>query len=528
MKKTRILAAAMMSIGAAALPCAAAVSAGADPFAFLFLDAGARPVALGGAYTALASDANALLYNPAGLGRVVQDEATFMHNQYMQEISQDYAAIATRDGWSANFNRLGLGNIPRTTLANPDGEGSVSYSDLAVGAGYGRALTDSLSAGVGLKYVRESFDTVDMQGEAMDLGGLYSPTGVPGLSMGLAVQNIGPSVSGTSGKMPLNYRAGTAYAFHLGGTSHVLTADVSKERVQNAIAAVGVETLILEPMTLRAGYNSGNGLGSGVTVGVGFRFRSLSADYAFVGMGPAGDGHRISVTLRWGPAGLRKRIESAVSAAPAAALPAAAAASPAPVEAAPPSSPTVAAEPISTPTVVAVPPSASAAEIKAVNGLTAVAAPGSITPAVLKAVMGAAGDPSCPPDKDSVLCMNLGAEFESNKMEPEGAFAGRLHELATFLNSNPGARVAFQGHTDDSGTDDYNLDLSKRRAEAVKDYLSKREGIAPDVLTAEGMGKSLPVAPNRTAEDRRRNRRVIIVIQWPAGPAAPAAPAAKP
>jgi hypothetical protein len=300
MKALRILAAAVIAIGAAALPCAAAGSAGSDPFAFLFLDANARPVALGGAYTALANDANALLYNPAGLGRLSQSEATFMHNEYLQDITQDYAAIATQSGWSVNFNRLGLANIPRTTISNPDGDGSTSYNDLALGLGYGQALTDSLSLGVGVKFIREDFDTVNMQGEGLDLGGLYTPPAVPGLSVGVAAQNIGPKTYGAPEQMPFNMRAGTAYTFHLGGTTHTVTADVEKERVQRVIFAAGVETLILDPLSLRVGYNSGNDQGSGVTMGVGFRFRALSADYAFVAMGQAGNAQRLSVTFRWG------------------------------------------------------------------------------------------------------------------------------------------------------------------------------------------------------------------------------------
>jgi hypothetical protein len=151
-----------------------------------------------------------------------------------------------------------------------------------------------------VKVIREDFDAVNMQGEGLDLGGLYTPPAVPGLSFGLAVQNIGPAAYGAPEQMPLNLRAGTAYTFHLGGTTHTVTADVEKERDQRVIAAAGVETLILDPLTLRVGYNSGNDQGSGVTMGVGFRFRSLSADYAFVAMGQAGNAQRLSVTFRWG------------------------------------------------------------------------------------------------------------------------------------------------------------------------------------------------------------------------------------
>jgi hypothetical protein len=74
-----LLAAALL--GAAGAARADNGSAGAEPFAFLQLDSSARSAALGGAYTALASDANALQYNPGGLGMVRQNEAQFMYNQ---------------------------------------------------------------------------------------------------------------------------------------------------------------------------------------------------------------------------------------------------------------------------------------------------------------------------------------------------------------------------------------------------------------------------------------------------------------
>ena len=73
----------------------AAPAAGTEPFNFLALDADARAVALGGAYTALATDANALLYNPAGLGLVRQSQIAFMHNQYIAGLTQEYMGLAT-------------------------------------------------------------------------------------------------------------------------------------------------------------------------------------------------------------------------------------------------------------------------------------------------------------------------------------------------------------------------------------------------------------------------------------------------
>jgi outer membrane protein OmpA-like peptidoglycan-associated protein len=71
--------------------------------------------------------------------------------------------------------------------------------------------------------------------------------------------------------------------------------------------------------------------------------------------------------------------------------------------------------------------------------------------------------------------------------------------------------IVVKGHTDATGDDARNLELSKKRADAVKDYLVSR-GIAPERVRAEGRGKQQPSAPNDTAEGRAQNRRVEIIV----------------
>jgi hypothetical protein len=285
-----------------ASPCLA--GAGAEPFDFLFLDANARAVGMGGAYTAMATDANALLYNPAGLAKVARSEATFMHNMYFQGITQEYAAYASPKGWSANLNYLSFGSVQKTTLSDPDGisTGQTTLRDMAFTAGYGCNLLGALSLGVGAKFIREVIDSFALTGYALDLGALYEIKSFNGLRVGAALQNIGPPARSVTAKenLPLNLRVGLGYEFKVLGIPGAVALDAAKERSQKTLPALGGEVRPLKPLAVRVGYNSRNKAGTGVTAGVGFLFKDGSIDYGFVPYGDLGNSHRISVTLRWG------------------------------------------------------------------------------------------------------------------------------------------------------------------------------------------------------------------------------------
>ena len=282
----------------------AAGSAGAEPFNFLFLDANARAVAMGGAYTALATDANALLYNPAGLARVARSEATFMHNSYFADINQEYGAYASPKGWGASFNYLNSGPVANTTFSNPEGAGlgTTGLDDMAFSGGCARSLGESLSVGGEIKYIRESIAGVAGQGVAFDLGALYEVPPVSGLALGLSLQNLGPAVKYESAKqnLPQNLRGGAAYSFDADGQKCAASFDVLKERTASPAVALGLETVLAEAVPVRVGFTTNNSAGLGLTTGVGYVHDGFSFDYAFVPFGDLGVAHRLSVTFRWG------------------------------------------------------------------------------------------------------------------------------------------------------------------------------------------------------------------------------------
>ncbi len=101
--------------------------------------------------------------------------------------------------------------------------------------------------------------------------------------------------------------------------------------------------------------------------------------------------------------------------------------------------------------------------------------------------------------------------FEPNSAKLEFNARTLLDQLAAQLRGQPSMRIEVGGHTDSIGSQEYNLELSTRRAHAVRDYLI-RAGIAADRIRAEGYGEFQPLADNDTAEGRAQNRRVEITV----------------
>jgi len=121
-------------------------------------------------------------------------------------------------------------------------------------------------------------------------------------------------------------------------------------------------------------------------------------------------------------------------------------------------------------------------------------------------------------ERGLVITLSGSVLFASDKSELLPAAQQRLDEVAKALNEgNPGAQIVVEGHTDSRGGQTYNLDLSARRAEAVRTYLVSR-GVASERIRAQGLGLARPVADNKSAEGRANNRRVEIVVQPRANP----------
>ncbi|MGQ9819282.1 MAG: OmpA family protein [Candidatus Kapaibacteriales bacterium] len=102
---------------------------------------------------------------------------------------------------------------------------------------------------------------------------------------------------------------------------------------------------------------------------------------------------------------------------------------------------------------------------------------------------------------------NIFFDFDKHELKPESF--PELNRVIDILNKNTNYVIHIEGHTDSIGTDDYNLQLSRLRAESVRNYLVQR-GIKPERIVIFGYGSSLPVSSNETEEGRALNRRVEI------------------
>ncbi len=87
----------------------------------------------------------------------------------------------------------------------------------------------------------------------------------------------------------------------------------------------------------------------------------------------------------------------------------------------------------------------------------------------------------------------------------------KLAKISGIVLAHPGLTLQIEGHTDSVGGDDFNQQLSERRADSVRDFLAE-QGVAGSSITARGFGKTQPVASNDTPEGRQRNRRVELVV----------------
>jgi len=265
----------------------------------LKLGVGARAVAMGEAFSAVADDVTAIYWNPAGLTQIKGTQLGATHTQWLEGINYEklgYVSSHKGSAFGLAVNWLNTGSIEETTLVYPEGTGNTfEANSTLITLAYAHKVGKNLSLGGSIKYIGEKFEKESATTYGFDLGGFYKKSR---LSLALGVQNIGSKEKFMEEEdpLPLNYRLGMAYTL----SKLKLALDVNKPIDNEVNFHTGVEWYLTNTFALRAGYKSGpEDIGSGITAGLGFKFKNVNIDYAYVPYEDFGNAHRISLTVNF-------------------------------------------------------------------------------------------------------------------------------------------------------------------------------------------------------------------------------------
>jgi hypothetical protein len=316
LRALRLLIAAALAL--TALPAAASdfgsAAIGTTGSEFLLMDTSARGIGMGGAMTAVTNDSSSIYWNPAGLAQVPRVSATFMHAQYVADITYEAASYAQRVNDSsvmgAGVRYLNGGSVQGTDINGLNNGTFTPYSYVAE-LGWGQSIYDlsdsemDLAMGVTGRVIRTDLAGTVANGYSADFGvqsRFY--TAAYTYDIGLALQNLGSGqkFDQVRDTLPTRLKFGGAFK-----PFKPLTLSLEAIAPINDIpaGALGVEyALEVErgiKASARAGINTTTyeslGAASCLSLGVGLALTNLSFDYAFVPMGVLGTAvHRISIS----------------------------------------------------------------------------------------------------------------------------------------------------------------------------------------------------------------------------------------
>jgi len=185
------------------LPAMGLEKVGTTSMQVLKIAMGVRGIGMGNAMSGAVNDAEAVWWNPGALTEVENDQAQFGQINMPADIHLNSLTWAHRVGDYQTFAlqaiNLFTNDMPVRTWNHPEGTGeNFNASDLAIGAGYARKLTDRFSLGGNVRFLHSALEDATYDGVAVDLGTLYK-TSLRSLRLGMAIQNLGPDVkySGT-------------------------------------------------------------------------------------------------------------------------------------------------------------------------------------------------------------------------------------------------------------------------------------------------------------------------------------------
>ena len=274
--------------------------------------AGNRALAMGGAFSAVADDASAPLFNPAGLGLIGRKEIQASQTTlFGMGFSEQYASFVLPD-WKLGTASLTWRSFGVDGIEERDDRGfllndNLKDSETELALGYGHSLLEgNLSIGGAFKVQRQNLAGYSGSGFGLDLGFWVRPLALAGndsqigqgLTLGLALRNvIEPEIKLQTDAVPdpSAIRTGLAWSGGLTeGLGLLAAVDLEKTSGMDSRLHAGVEARILKVLALRIGAADGT-----MTAGAGLDWRGLGADYMYED-NPLGDIHRFGLAVRFG------------------------------------------------------------------------------------------------------------------------------------------------------------------------------------------------------------------------------------
>jgi long-subunit fatty acid transport protein len=309
------------TVQAQLLPVLGAQRTGTATAQFLKIGVGARPTAVADAFVAIANDASALYWNPAGISQFTTDEILFSHTNWFVDIRHQFLGIVYHvseyDAVGLSVTALHMDDMERTTEFAPRGTGEYfTFRDLAIGLTYSRKLTTQFSFGATLRYVEETMDVLKMRGVLVDLGTYYW-TGLGTARFSAVVTNFGSQMTpggtlyltnGSSVSSFQSFAPPTMFRFGFAiepvmDEIHMLTTSLQlnhpKDNSENL--CLGAEYSWKRTVALRAGYKLNveeQPFSFGGGIAASLESFQVAVDYSFVPSTNLGGVHRISVNLK--------------------------------------------------------------------------------------------------------------------------------------------------------------------------------------------------------------------------------------
>jgi len=289
-------------------------SSGTEGASFLDIPIGAGPAALGSAYSAMASDAYAPVWNPGGLGLIDRNQFAAQHLSYLDSIHYEFASFVHPLGYGrslgASIQYLGSGDIAGMDIinGNPTATGDFSSHYAAYSLAYGQKVGDKLSLGATGKVISAQISDVSANAYAFDLGSMYQLT--KDLRLAGVLTNMGTKLTfiDQGDSLPLAFHLGAVYE-----TKYHLTVAAEGVYRQTGLASfhTGLQWAPMDPISLRVGYKTDTLQGlsplAGFTTGIGLNVWGFELSYAWLPLGDLGNTNYFSFLYKFGEAAGPKR-----------------------------------------------------------------------------------------------------------------------------------------------------------------------------------------------------------------------------